>query len=234
MSIFRRVARTARRAARIASKGEKAFASAVKKAGKDPVLKSAIRMGTRAVPKGKLLKVARKAASSGAKSLRESVRFAAMTASFVPGAGTGVAAALGAADALASGKKLSDAVLAAARNAVPGGAAARAAFDFGAGLAQGKSLKNSALSAARERLPGGKVARAAFDAGLALSRGRKIQDAAREAVGRSIPASPYAADPVKFVRSVTRGTKIPDAALSTAGRQLRRRMSQPRSRSRRR
>ena len=49
------------------------------------------------------------------------MRHAQIGASFVPGAGTGVSAALGAANALADGSPINDAAIEAARGAIPGG-----------------------------------------------------------------------------------------------------------------
>lgn len=224
MALLKKIGKRIGRAAKIAARGDKAFRAAVGKISKDPVVRAAIRAGTKVVKKNDLLRAARVAAEAGAKNLRESVRVAATAASFVPGVGTGVAAALGAAEALASGKKITDAALAAARSAVPGGAATRAAFDFGAGLARGKSLSKAALQAARSNLPGGRAAQAAFDAGLALARGKGVQDAAFAAAKRALPASPYAAGAVAFARGVASGSEIPDAALSAAGRQLMRKI----------
>src|SRR5947199_2052089 len=216
----RRIARRVGRVAAIAARGDKAFAAAVKKVAKDPVVRSALRAGARVTSRRNLLRAARVAARAGAKPVRGSVGVAATAASFVPGVGTGVAAALGAAEALASGKRISDVVLAAARNAVPGGPAARAAFDFAAGLARGEKVTAAALKSARAHLPGGAAARAAFDAGLAIGRGKRLQDAVVAAAGRALPASPYVATATRFVRSVATGSKIPDAALSAAGKQL--------------
>jgi len=224
MRVLKKAAKGIGRVAKIAANGDKAFRTAVGKAGMDPVVRSALRAGTKVIKKNNLLRAARVAAESGAKNLRESVRFAAMGAAFVPGVGTGVAAALGAADALASGKRITDAVMAAARSAVPGGAVAHAAFDFGAGLARGQSVSKTALEVARARLPGGRAAQAAFDAGLALARGRGIQDVAVAAAGRALPPSPYAAEAVAFARGVASGSKVPDAALSAAGKQLKRKV----------
>lgn len=111
--------------------------------------------------------------------VRAKLRYARIAAPFVPGVGTGVAAALGAADALASGRSITDAAIAAARSAIPGGALAQTAFDVGLNLAQGRSLSAAALDAARRRLPGGPAARAAFDTAVALGRGKSLQAAAR-------------------------------------------------------
>ncbi len=67
--------------------------------------------------------------------------------SVVPGVGTGISGAIGAATALASGQPINQAVLAAARGSLPGGPLAAAAFDAAAAVAQGKSLSNVALAA---------------------------------------------------------------------------------------
>ncbi len=171
-----------------------------------------------------ILKAAQKAAQAGIGDLRESLRFAAMVAPFVPGVGTGVAAALGAANALASGQPITEAVIAAARNAIPGGAVANTAFDMATNLAKGKTLIQSVLESARARIPGGPAAQAAFDAGLAIAQGKKLQDAAFAAAGRVLPKSPYAADALSFARKVASGENLQKAALSSAGNLVMRRI----------
>lgn len=222
--IVRRAGRAARGVAKIAARGDKVFSAAVRRVAKDPVIRSALRAGAKVATRTNLLRAARVVAEAGAKNLRESVRIAATAASFVPGVGTGVAAALGAAEALASGKRITDVVMAAARNAIPGGPAARAAFDFASGLARGEKLSAAALKSARAHLPGGRAAQAAFDAGLAIAKGRRIQDVAAAAAGRALPPSPYAASAVGFVRGVASGSKIPKAALSASGNALMRKV----------
>jgi hypothetical protein len=149
--------------------------------------------------------------------VRDQLKLAEMVAPFVPGIGSGVAAALGAANALAAGKPITEAVLAAARSAVPGGAIAQAAFDVALNMARGKSVTDSLLATARDRLPGGPAARAAFDAAVAMGKGKSLQDAAFAAAGRLLPASPYAADTLDFVKGVAKGQNIQNAALSVAG-----------------
>ena len=149
--------------------------------------------------------------------VRDQLKLAEMVAPFVPGIGTGVAAALGAANALASGRPITEAVLAAARGALPGGAIAQAAFDTALSLAKGKSLSEAVLSAARDRLPGGPAARAAFDGAVALAQGKRLQDVAFATAGRLLPPSPYAADALSFVQRVANGQNVQHAALSVVG-----------------
>ena len=183
----------------------------------DPFARFALQT-TRAALRGEnVLRAAQVAARSGIENIQERMKFAAMVAPFVPGIGSGVAAALGAASALAAGEPITKAILAAARSAVPGGAIAQAAFDMGVNLAQGKSLGEAALATARNQLPGGPAAKAAFDAALALGQGKKIQDAAFAAAGAVLPKSPYAAGGLAFARRIAAGDDIRKAALSTAG-----------------
>jgi len=149
--------------------------------------------------------------------VRDQLKLAEMVAPFVPGIGTGVAAALGAANALAAGRPITEAVLAAARSALPGGKLAQAAFDVAQNLAKGKNIGEAALAAARDQLPGGPAARAAFDGAVALAQGKRLQDAAFAAAGRILPPSPYAADALSFVKRVANGQNIQNAALSVVG-----------------
>ncbi len=137
-----------------------------------------------------VFKVARDMVQSGVKDLGNVLSAASAVTAFVPGLGTGVAAALGAAGALAQGKPITEALIASVRSAIPGGALAQAAFDVASGLIKGQSLSEAALSAARKQLPGGPAAQAAFDAALALTQGKKLQDVALATAGRFVPRGP--------------------------------------------
>lgn len=106
--------------------------------------------------------------------------------SLVPGIGSGVAGAIAASAALAEGHTITDAMIAAARNAVPGGAATAYAFDMAANLARGQSLEKAALEAARNQLP--HEAQAAFDIGLAIVHGQKLQNVLKSGVAAVAPA----------------------------------------------
>jgi hypothetical protein len=162
-------------------------------------------------------KALRGSVSSHVDAVRDQLKLAEMVAPFIPGVGTGVAAALSAANALASGRPITEAVVAAARGALPGGAIAQAAFDTALNLARGKNIGEALLETARNRLPGGPAARAAFDGAVALAQGKKLQDAAFAAAGRILPPSPYAADALAFVKRVANGQNIQHAALSVLG-----------------
>lgn len=97
-------------------------------------------------------------------------------ASFVPGAGTAVAAALSAAESMAKGKSLEAIALDAARGALPGGPLAQMALDSAMRLAQGQSVTEAAIAAARSQIPA--EAQTAFDIGI----GAVLRDKARKAV----------------------------------------------------
>jgi hypothetical protein len=204
-------------AAQAAAEGRNVFQGAVRSLAPDLATRAFVDTAMAAARGENILKAAQKAAQAGIGDVRKSLQFAAMVAPFVPGIGTGVAAALGAANALAAGQPISDALIAAARNAVPGGAVAQFAFDTAMNLAKGKKIGDALLDSARSKIPGGPAAQAAFDAGLALAKGRNIQDAMFAAGARVLPNSPYAATALSFVRKVTSGENVQKAALSTAG-----------------
>lgn len=67
--------------------------------------------------------------------------------SFVPGIGTGISAGIGAATALAQGQSISQALMSAARAAIPGGPAAQAAFSVASDAMQGKPITSIAIDA---------------------------------------------------------------------------------------
>ncbi len=200
-----------------AAEGRNVFQGAVRSLAPDVATRAFVDTAMAAGRGENILKAAQKAAQAGIGDVRKSLQFAAMVAPFVLGIGTGVAAALGAANALAAGQPISEALIAAARNAVPGGAVAQFAFDAAMNLAKGKKIGDALLESARSRIPGGPAAQAAFDAGLALAKGRNIQDAMFAAGARVLPQSPYSADALSFVRKVASGQNIQRAALSTAG-----------------
>jgi len=224
-----------RKAGRAVGKVARAAGKVAGTVGKIPILGDIARAGVGAVrlglgpaaiaidagsrlARGQSLGAALKGAVGGQiDALRNQLKLAEMVAPFVPGIGTGVAAALGAANALAAGRPITEALLASARSALPGGAVAQSAFDVALNLAKGKNITQAALEAVRDRLPGGPAARAAFDGAVALAKGKRLQDAAFGAAGRILPPSPYAADALSFVRGVANGQNIQNAALSVVG-----------------
>jgi hypothetical protein len=150
--------------------------------------------------------------------IRDQLKLAEMVAPFIPGVGTGVAAALGAANALAAGRPITDAVLAAARSALPGGKIAQVAFDVALNLAKGKNIGEAALAGLRDQLPGGLAARAAFDTAMNLAKGKNIGEAALAAARERLPGGPAAQAAFDTAANLARGKTI-DAAVLTAVRE---------------
>ena len=94
--------------------------------------------GSRIARGENLAKAVKGAVMGQVDAVRDQLKLAEMVAPFIPGIGTGVGAALGAANALAAGKPITEAILSAARSAIPGGAIAQTAFDVALNLANGK------------------------------------------------------------------------------------------------
>jgi hypothetical protein len=120
------------------------------------------------------------------KDVKSNAKYAQVVASVVPGLGTGVAAGIAGAAALAEGKRIDSALIAADKGALPGGPIAAAAFDTAVGLAKGKRIDKIALEVARNQLPSG--ARRAFDTGVALAHGRNLQAVMKASSGVKFPA----------------------------------------------
>ena len=162
-------------AAQAAAEGRNVFQGAMRNMAGDPWTRFVVDTGMATVRGENIVKAAQKAAQAGIGDVRKSLQFAAMVAPFVPGIGTGVAAALGAANALASGQPITEALIAAARTALPGGAIAQVAFDTAMNLAKGKNVGEALLNSTRSMLPGGPAAQAAFDAAVTLARSRGFE-----------------------------------------------------------
>ena len=210
-------------AASAAASGKNVFQGAARSIASTPFTRFAVDTASGLAQGQKLGKALQGAGKAQMGDARESLRFAAMVAPFVPGIGTGIGAALGVANALASGERITDALVAGARNAIPGGEIAQTAFDTAANLARGRNLSEAFLEAARSRLPG-PIVKAAFDTGLALMKGKKLQDAVLDAGGKLLPKSQFTADTMSFVRKAAAGENLGKAALSSVGNMVMRRI----------
>jgi len=139
------------------------------------------------------------------KAIHEVAPYAQMVISFVPGIGPGVSAGIAAGLALASGQRIDQVLVAAARGAVPGGAIAQMAFDMAHAAASGKRLEDVLATGAMDGLavagvPIPEEAKKGILAGLhaasKIARGERIDmalaDTALEGLG-AIPGMPPAA-----------------------------------------
>jgi len=97
---------------------------------------------------------------------RELAPYIQTVISFVPGIGTGVSAGIGGALALAEGKPITEAMLAAAKSAIPGGPAAQMAFNIAQAALQHKPLDQIAIAA----LPISDTAKKALVTGIAVAK----------------------------------------------------------------
>jgi hypothetical protein len=134
--------------------------------------------------------------------------------SFVPGVGQGISAGLGASLALAQGQSISNALIAAARGAIPGGPMAAAAFDVATAVAQGKPLDQVALNA----LPISPSAKAALVQGLhaakALANGQNVAQVAIDTALHQLP--PAAQKAVQIGVALGHAKNLQDAAGAAA------------------
>ncbi len=209
-----------------AASGKNVFQGAARSLASSPAMRFAVDTAGGVARGQNVFKAAKSGAQGAIGDIRESLRFAAIVAPFVPGLGTGVAAALGAANALAAGERITDALIAGARNALPGGALAKTGFDLATRIAKGENFSQAALNTMRSQLPGGPIARAAFDSGVSLMKGRSIQDSIIAGGGRLLPKSPFSADVMSFVKKATSGENLGRAALSSVGNLVMKRVEQ--------
>jgi len=129
---------------------------------------------------------------------------------FIPCVGTWIAAAISAGTALAEGRSISDAVVDGLRNAVPGGALGKTAFNAALAIAHGESISNVALDAVKKTLPS--AAQQAVDAVQAVASGKPITQAALTAIQRNLPTG-AAQKVAEAVRSASTGKNVREAVL---------------------
>ena len=142
--------------------------------------------------------------------------------SFIPGIGTVASAALGAGIALAEGRPITDALIAAAKGAFPGGPLVVDAIETGirtlVNVAQGDRIDVALLDASRGTIESrfGKAAVAAFDTTVALAQGKKIQDAAIAGVNSISQEAGLVLDAISNGRPID-ASLLAQAAAARAG-----------------
>ena len=189
---------------RVARKASRAVKRATRKVGR-----AVVRTAKKAI------KGVRKAAQKyGAAALKA----AASGASLVPGIGSGVAAGLAAAGALAQGKNWKQIAQEAAMGALPGGPMARAALQAGIGVASGQRIDRALMKGVRKAVPGGDAGRAIFDASLAVARGKRLDravtGAARNLAMRHVP--PHLRGAATAGIAALQGQRVDRAVLGAA------------------
>ncbi len=97
--------------------------------------------------------------------------YAQLVVAAVPGIGTGLSAAMAGGLALAEGRSINDAAVAATRAAVPGGPLAVAAFDAAVAVGSGKGIDDAAVEAAVSAAAPDPASRARLKAALSVAGG---------------------------------------------------------------
>jgi len=146
-----------------------------------------------------------------------------MVVSFVPGVGQGVSAAIGAGVALAEGKPLSEVVIAGIRGAIPGGPAARAAFEIGRAALSGKKIDQATvIQAAGGALRLSASQRRVLTQGLLaagdIARGKRVDEALITRAQRVLP--PAARQALSVGMAVAQGKKLQDAVITSVGKEV--------------
>jgi hypothetical protein len=150
-----------------------------------------------------------------------------------PGIGQAASAALGCAVALADGRKITDALMAGAKGAIPGGPIVADAFETAVNavgnMVEGETIDQAIAHAALDEVRSeivahtGQAGAIAFDTGLALAHGRRLQsaglDAATAAAKGYLPDTPASKAAMVVTGDALRGNVTP-ATLTGAAREM--------------
>jgi hypothetical protein len=141
----------------------------------------------------------------------EDVRTFGPYLAYIPGIGTAAAMAIAAGVALASGKRLDDIALAAARGALPPGPA-QAAFDVANSILHGKSIDDSILGAFKDVYPPvSQAAVAAIQTAYDLSKGKSLSEAALAGIREALPQEMRG--PFDVGVAIAKGKRVQDALI---------------------
>ena len=148
------------------------------------------------------------------KDIKEVAPYAKMVISFVPGVGTAVSAAIGAATAIVEGQPISAVVMEAVKSAIPGGDLAGAAFDTARAVVEHKNIGEVAVAA----LPIPDEAKGPLTGALKLAEsvasGKKPGDALVAATMAALPPDVQA--PLKTLGADKLTAGLADAAFKEA------------------
>lgn len=118
--------------------------------------------------------------------VKEIAPYVSTVMSFVPGVGTGVAAAIAAGTALAEGRTITDAVLQGLAGSVPGGQLGKSVLGAAVAITHGQNVAKATLDAAKANLP--PAARQAIDTAVAAAGGKNVRVAVLQALRQQLPA----------------------------------------------
>lgn len=144
--------------------------------------------------------------------------YAQTIVSFVPGVGQGVSAAIGTGLALAEGRPINEALVAAVKGALPGGPAAQAAFNIATAAAQGKPIDEIAISALPIPDSQKKALKTAASVAKDLAAGKKVSDIVLKNVQANLPKELNAA--INTGVAIGKGKSLQDAVVQNVGPEL--------------
>jgi hypothetical protein len=121
------------------------------------------------------------------KAYQDIAPYVQMVISNVPGIGTGISGAIGAAVALSKGRPITEAVLEAAKGAMPGGPLAQAAFSTAVAGIQGKPIDQIVLAALPIDDTQKKLLATAVNSAKALAEGKRVDEVAMHAAMDQLP-----------------------------------------------
>lgn len=140
--------------------------------------------------------------------------YAATVVSFVPGVGTGVAGAIGAASALASGKSITTALAEGVKNSLPGGPIAKSAFDVAHAAVQGKGINEIALASLPISDDQKKAIKTSVNLAAAIAKGKRVDMALYDAAQKQLPKEVQTA--LSTGIAVAHGANLQKLAAKTA------------------
>jgi hypothetical protein len=142
---------------------------------------------------------------------QEIAPYAATIVSFVPGLGSGVAAGIAASTALMQGMPIDQAVIAGVKSALPGGAAAQAAFTLTVAAVSGDNLIQAGGNALIDAAGLPEQAKVALDVIYRASKGENIPKAALEDAYKLMPTD-ETKQAVQAAVAVALGKRLQDVA----------------------
>ena len=154
-------------------------------------------------------KVALNALRDRVQAVRDVAPYAHTVISFVPAVGPGINAGLGAGLALASGQPISQAMVEAAKSALPGGPLAKAVFDTSRAVVEGKPFNQIVLSTLPLDAQAKKGLGMALDVTQRLARGQRVDKALLAQADNAVQLLPAdARNALKIGTALTEAQKL--------------------------
>lgn len=139
------------------------------------------------------------------RAVKEVAPYVKTVMSFVPGVGTGVAAAIAAGTALAEGRSITDAVLDGLGNAVPGGSLGKTLFHAATAIVHGDKVSDVVLNEVKNQLPAN--LRPVIDTAVGAAQGKNVREAVLQAIRANVPDSVKKALDVGVATGVARNAQ---------------------------